>query len=174
MIGSDVKNEKRLNILNRQYIANNQVLIVTVPDNQESVSISVPYGTWTDFYTGQEYLGGTAKIQKPTSSDTVILVRENSLVVDDTGDICEIRVYALRDGIRLDADIYDVSPRFKLNVSIKRLGRTIHIASDGAKPYAVRMVNMCAKSAAGGLLVIEGNDSVITPDIGTLTMEVTF
>lgn len=155
---------------------NHNLLVITVPQGQDTASCRVPQGVWTEFYTGKEYIGGSLTVEKAPGSDIIILVRENSVIIKEadgnTG--CELIVYALCNGIRVDADVYGEAGEPELCVSFKRNGHSIHIASDGEKPYTVRMVNMYAKSAANGLVVIDGNDSVVTPDEGACTMELIF
>lgn len=163
--------------MDKQYMLNKNVLVVQVPDGESSVRFFLPKGVWTNFNTGKEYLGGVWAIENVTSSAPVILVHENSVIIETgagSDEHCELRVYALRDRIRVDADVYGSLEEPELSVSLKRNGRSIHIASDGAKPYTIRMVNMYAKSAANAMILIDGNDSVITPDAGTCTMEVVF
>lgn len=160
--------------MNKQYMLNNSLIIVPVPEEENAVCFSLPKGVWTDFHTGKEYLGGEWTAKKPSSSDSIIMVRENSVIIENTDTGCELRVYALCDGIRIDADVYADATELELSVSFKRNGRSIHVASDGAIPYTVRMINMYAKSAANGLVLIDGNDSVITPDAWACTMEIVF
>lgn len=163
--------------MNKQYMLNKNVLIVPVPDGENSVRFFLPKGVWTNFYTGKEYLGGVWAVENVTSPAPIILVHENSVIVETGAEPdgrCEFRVYALCDRVRVDTDVYGSSEEPELSVSFKRNGHSIHIASDGAKPYTVRMVNMYAKSAANGMILIEGNDSIITPDDWACTMEIVF
>ena len=164
--------------MDKQYTFNKNLIMIPIPDGKNTVRFFLPKGVWTDFYTGKEYFGGEY-LEVPVSSQNVlILVRENSVLIESTGtavnESCELRVYALCNNIRVDADVYGDAAEPQLSVSFKRNGRRIHIASDGAKPYTVRMVNMYAKSAANGLILIDGNDTVITPDAWACTMEIVF
>ncbi|EOS44093.1 hypothetical protein C809_03580 [Lachnospiraceae bacterium MD335] len=166
--------------MEKHYILNKNLIMVPAPDKEKTVRFFLPEGVWTNFHTGKEYLGGNEIEENAHATDMILLVRENSVIVERTGtDIhderCELRVYALRNNVRVDADVYDGDCGVPaLSVSFKRNGHSIHIASDGAKLYTVRMVNMYAKSAANGLILIEGNDSVITPDARACTMEIIF
>lgn len=172
-------NRKEVLTLEKHYILNKNLIMIPTQDNENAVRFFLPQGVWTNFYTGKEYLGGTDIVETPTNN-SILLVRENSIIVERIGttihdERCELRVYALRNHVRVDADVYDddfETPA--LSVSFKRNGHSIHIASDGEKPYTVRMVNMYAKSAANGMILIDGNDSVITPDVCACTMEVIF
>ncbi len=168
--------------MEKQYILNKNLILIPIPDKEKAVRFFLPEGVWTNFYTGKEYLGGNEiEIEGEThTADSMLMVRENSVIVERTetdshNERCELRVYALRNNVRVDADVYDDDCDVPaLSVSFKRNGHSIHIASDGAKPYTVRMVNMYAKSAANGLVLIEGNDSVITPDARSCTLEIVF
>ena len=164
--------------MDRQYALNKNLIIIPIPDGKNSVRFFLPKGVWTDFYTGKEYLGGDCIEESVLSQKAITLVRENSVIIESTGtginESCELRVYALCNNIRVDADIYGDAAEPQLSVSFKRNGHRIHIASDGAKPYTIRMINMYAKSAANGLILIDGNDSVITPDAWACTMEIVF
>jgi alpha-D-xyloside xylohydrolase len=111
------------------------------------------------------------------------MVRENSIVVtgahDDKADYdyangCELRVYAIHDGVKLDTVVYGMDNAVELSVSVKRLGHCIHVTADGSKNYSIRMINMHASNAVNGFLTIDGNDSVITPDAGAEMIEITF
>lgn len=158
----------------KQYELNNNFIIVPVSEGENEVHFSLPNGVWTNFNTGREYYAGK-HTEHPISSEPIILIRENSIIIENSDEGCILHVYALCNGIRADADIYEsTSDEPVLSVSFKRNGRSIHVAADGSKPYTVRMVNMYAKSAANGFISIEGNDSVITPDAWSSTMEIKF
>lgn len=165
--------------MDKQFTLNNNLIMVPIPEGEDIVRFFLPKGVWTDFYTGKEYLGGSCIEEAAASRDAIILVRENSVIIESAGtgvnESCELRVYALCDKIRVDADVYGGDfGEPELSVSLKRNGHSIHIASDGRKPYTIRMINMYAKSAANGLILIDGSDSVITPDAWACTMEVVF
>lgn len=160
--------------MKKQYALSNNLILVPVPAGEDTAHFSLLKGVWTNFYTGREYCEGEWT-EHNIQTDSVILVRENSVIIQNTDDGCELRVYALCDGIRVDADVYDnAEENPALSVSFKRSGHSIHIASDGTKPYTVRMINMYAKSAANGFITIDGSDSVITPDAWACTMEIVF
>ena len=111
------------------------------------------------------------------------MVRENSIIADgaqddspdyDYADGCELRVYAIHDGVKIDTEVYGMNNNVELSVSVKREGNTIVMEADASKQYVLRMVNMYAVSAANGVLTIEGNDSVIVPNPGARVIEITF
>lgn len=164
--------------MDKQYMLDKNVIVVPVPEKESTVRFFLPKGVWTNFDTGKEYLGNAWIEENAATSAPIMFVRENSVIIETThseqSERCEFRVYALCDRIRVDADVYGNAEEPELSVSFKRNGRSIHVTSDGAKPYTVRMINMYAKSAVNGMILIEGNDSVITPDAWACTMEIVF
>ena len=92
----------------------------------------------------------------------------------DYADGCELRVYAIHDGIKLTTQVYSMNNTVELYVSIKRQGHSILVTADSTKPYTIRMINMHAAEAKNGFLTIEGNDSIVTPDQGTSVIEIIF
>ncbi len=111
------------------------------------------------------------------------MVRENSVIAvgahDDRPDYdyadgCELRVYAIHDGIKLTTQVYSMNNTVELYVSIKRQGHSILVTADSTKPYTIRMINMHAAEAKNGFLTIEGNDSIVTPDQGASVIEIIF
>jgi len=164
--------------LDKQYLLDKNMIVVPAPEGEGTVRFFLPKGVWTNFDTGKEYIGNAWIEEKAGTSAPLMLVRENSVIIETMHsgqrERCEFRVYALCDRIRVDADVYGSAEEPGLSISFKRNGRSIHVASDGAKPYTVRMINMYAKSAANGMILIDGNDSVITPDAWACTMEIVF
>ena len=92
----------------------------------------------------------------------------------DYADSCELRVYTLLDGVKAETTVYGMSNLPELTVSAARSGHTIHVTAEGSKPYTIRMVNMHAAEAVNGFVVIEGNDSIITPDANASVIEIKF
>lgn len=164
--------------MDKQYTLNKNLIMIPIPEEKNTVRFFLPNGVWTNFDTGKEYMGGNYIEEPVLSRNAMLFVRENTVLIENAGaapnESCELRVYALRNNIRVDADVYGASAEPLLCVSFKRSGHSIHIASDGVKPYTVRMINMYAKSVANGLILIDGNDSIITPDAWACTMEIVF
>ena len=105
------------------------------------------------------------------------MVRENSIIAIgahddkpdyDYADSCELRVYTLLDGVKAETTVYGMSNLPELTVSAARSGHTIHVTAEGS------MVNMHAAEAVNGFVVIEGNDSIITPDANASVIEIKF
>jgi alpha-D-xyloside xylohydrolase len=175
--------DKTCHYLDKQYMLGDSLLVAPIFNDEGKAEYYLPSGVWTNFFTGKEYKGGTWITETHDYLSIPLMVRENSIIVtgshDDRADYdyadgCELRVYAIHDGIQIDTVVYGVNNVAELNVSVKRLGHSIHVTSDGSKPYSIRMINMQASNAVNGFLSLEGNDSVITPDKGAKMIEVTF
>lgn len=175
--------DKNCHYLDKQYMLGDSLLVAPIFNDESRAEYYLPNGIWTNFFTGKEYHGGTWVEEKHSYLSIPLMVRENSIIVTgahddkpdyDYADNCELRVYALHDGIKAETTVYGMNNTPELSVSVKRQGHTIHVTADGDKPFTIRMVNMHAVSAVNGLLVVEGNDSIITPDKGASVMEITF
>ena len=55
-----------------------------------------------------------------------------------------------------------------LTVHAKKENGKIFIRTESSKPHTIRLVNVKATSANNGTMVINGNDTVITPECNTI------
>jgi alpha-D-xyloside xylohydrolase len=160
--------------LGNQYMLGESILVAKRSHEEIYDKFYLPSGLWTDYYTGKEYKGG-GWVNRAANSDTLVMIRENSILETTTHDNCyELRAYAIHNGIVVFADVYGNNGELVLGVTLKRIGRSIHVTSDGSLPYSIRMVNMKAKTSVNGFITIEGNDSIITPDRGAEMIEIKF
>jgi alpha-D-xyloside xylohydrolase len=175
--------DKTCHYLDKQYMLGDSLLVAPIFNDESRAEYYLPNGVWTNFFNGKEYKGGTWVEEQHSYLSIPLMVRENSIVVtgahDDKADYdyangCELRVYAIHDGVKLDTVVYGMDNAVELSVSVKRLGHCIHVTADGSKNYSIRMINMHASNAVNGFLTIDGNDSVITPDAGAEMIEITF
>ena len=175
--------DKNCQYLDKQYMLGDNLLVAPIFNDESRAEYYLPKGIWTNFFTGKEYKGGTWVEETHSYLSIPLMVRENSIVAigahDDRPDYdyadgCELRVYALHDGAKADTVVYGMENIPELTVSVKRQGHTIIVTSDGNKPYTIRMVNLHAASAVNGLVVIDGNDTLVTPDKNANIIEITF
>lgn len=175
--------DKNCQYLDKQYMLGDNLLVAPIFNDESRAEYYLPKGIWTNFFTGKEYKGGTWVEETHSYLSIPLMVRENSIVAigahDDRPDYdyadgCELRVYALHDGAKADTVVYGMENVPELTVSVKRQGHTIIVTSDGNKPYTIRMVNLHAASAVNGLVVIDGNDTLVTPDKNANIIEITF
>ncbi len=176
-------NDKNCQYLDKQYMFGDSLLVAPIFNDESRAEYYLPKGIWTNFFTGKEYKGGTWVEETHSYLSIPLMVRENSIIAvgahDDRPDYdyaegCELRVYALHDGAKVDTVVYGMDNTAELNVSVKRQGRTIFVTSEGSKPYTIRMVNLRAANALNGLIVIDGNDTLITPDKNANVIEISF
>lgn len=176
-------NDKNCQHLDKQYMFGDSLLVAPIFNEESRAEYYLPKGIWTNFFTGKEYKGGTWIEETHSYLSIPLMVRENSIVAigahDNRQDYdyangCELRVYALHDGAKADTIIYGTENVPELTASVKRQGHTILVTSDGNKPYTIRMVNLHVATAMNGLIVIDGNDSIIAPDKGANVIELTF
>ena len=175
--------DKNCQYLDKQYMLGDNLLVAPIFNDESRAEYYLPKGIWTNFFTGKEYKGGTWVEETHNYLSIPLMVRENSIVAvgahDDRPDYdyadgCELRVYALHDGAKADTVVYGMENVAELTVSVKRQGHTIIVTSEGNKPYTIRMVNFHAASAVNGLVVIDGNDTIVTPDKNANVVEITF
>jgi alpha-D-xyloside xylohydrolase len=161
--------------LSNQYMVGESILVVPQSNEEADDNYYLPEGLWTDYFTGKEYKGGEWVSKEEDNTQTPVMVRDNSIIVTSpSDDFYELRAYAIHNGIATYADIYGNDGESVLGVTLKRLGRSIHITVDGSLPYCIRMINMHAKFSVNGFITIEGNDSIITPDRGAEMIEIRF
>lgn len=175
--------DKTCYYLDKQYMLGDSLLVAPIFNDESRAEYYLPQGIWTNFFTGKEYRGGTWIEEQHDYLSIPLMVRENSVVAvgahDDKPDYdyadgCELRVYAVHDGVKIDTAVYGMNNVVELSASIRRQGHSILVTADSVKPYTIRMINMRAAEVTSGFLTIEGNDSIITPNPGANVVEITF
>lgn len=175
--------DKTCHYLDKQYMFGDNLLVAPIFNDESRAEYYLPKGIWTNFFTGKEYKGGTWIEEQHDYLSIPLMVRENSIVVtgshDDRPDYdyaedCELRVYALHDGIKIDTTVYGMSNLPELTATVKRQGHTIIVTAEGNKPYRIRMINMHATEAINGFLVTDGNDTLVTPEKYASVIEIKF
>ena len=175
--------DRTCHYLDKQYMLGDSLLVAPIFNDESKAEYYLPNGVWTNFFTGREYKGGTWVEETHDYLSIPLMVRENSIVAigshDDRPDYdyaenCELRVYAIYDGVTLETKVYGLDNTVALSAVVKRQGNTIHVNAEGGKPYTVRMVNMHAANAQNGTVTVDGNDSVITPLNGAAALEISF
>ncbi|MDE6944219.1 MAG: alpha-xylosidase [Lachnospiraceae bacterium] len=167
--------------LDKQYMLGDNLLVAPIFNDESVGSFYLPQGTWTDFFTGEEIMGGVWTEKTYDYLHLPLMVRENSIVAlgacDDKPDYdyadgVELRVYALTDGQECATVVYDMQQKADLQVSITKNADTITIKpkNAGGKPYTVRLVNVQAASASGAAMTVDGKDTVLTPEADTVTV----
>ena len=167
--------------LDKQYMLGDNLLVAPIFNDESVGSFYLPQGTWTDFFTGEEIMGGVWTEKTYDYLHLPLMVRENSIVAlgscDDKPDYdyadgVELRVYALADNQECSTVVYDMQQKADLQVSITKSADTITIKAEnaGGKPYTVRLVNVQAASASGAAMTVDGKDTILTPEADKVTV----
>lgn len=167
--------------LDKQYMLGDNLLVAPIFNDKSIGSFYLPKGTWTDFFTGEVMEGGTWAEKTYDYLHLPLMVRENSIIAmgacDDRPDYdyadgVELRVYALTDGQECSTVVYDMQQKADLQVSVVKSGNTITLNAEnpGGKPYTVRLVNVKAAAADGAAMTVDGMDTVLVPETGTVTV----
>lgn len=176
-------NDKTCHYLDKQYMLGDNLLVAPIFNDESRAEYYLPKGIWTNFFTGKEYRGGTWIEETHDYLSIPLMVKENSIIAVgsrddkpdyDYADNCELRIYALHDGVKVDTEVYGMNNVVELSATAKRQGHSIYINVDASKPYTIRMINMHAANAINGFITIDGNDTIVTPDAGSNVIEITF
>ena len=175
--------DKNCHYLDKQYMLGDNLLVAPIFNDESLGSFYLPKGTWTDFFTGEETKGGVWIEKTYDYLHLPLMVRENSIVAMgacddkpdyDYADHAELRIYALADGQTAETTVYNMEQEVSLHVTAARNGTRITVQAHNGKDkaYTLRLVNVHAKSASGASMTTDGNDTILSPDAGTV--EITF
>ncbi len=169
--------DKNCNYVDKQYMLGDNLLVAPIFNDESLAEYYLPKGIWTNFFTGEEKTGGEWITEKHDYLSIPLMVRENSIIIMgahddkpdyDYADDAEVRIYALQDGVETSSVVYDMNRNIDLTVHAKKENGKIFIRTEGSKPHTIRLVNVKATSANNGTMVINGNDTVITPECNTI------
>lgn len=173
--------DKNCSYLDKQYMLGDNLLVAPIFNEESIGSFYLPKGTWTDFFTGETFDGGVWVEKAYDYLHLPLMARANSIVAvgscDDKPDYdyadgVELRVYALTDGVKAETTVYGMAQNPELSVSAIKAGDKITIQAEntGGKPYTVKLVGVQAKSADSASMEVIGNDTVLTPNAGTVVV----
>ncbi len=173
--------DRNCHYLDKQYMLGDSLLVAPIFNDEGIGSFYLPKGTWTDFFTGEMMDGNTWVERTYDYLHLPLMVRENSIIAIgccdskpdyDYADGVELRAYALIDNLECSTAVYDMQQQQTLHVSVVKNGNIIIIKAEATtgKPYTVRLVNVQAVTASGSAMVIDGKDTVLTPQTDTITV----
>ncbi|CAM3831637.1 alpha-xylosidase [Marinicrinis lubricantis] len=130
--------------LDRQYMLGDSLLVAPIFSEDGFVKYYVPQGKWTHFLTGETVEGGW-KNEQYDFFNLPLLARPNSIIAVGSND--QRPDYDYADGVTLhlfeleneaSARVFSTAAELELEVTAKRNGQTIEIASSGAgKPWSI-------------------------------------
>lgn len=142
--------------LDRQYLLGAGLLVAPVFRADGEVAYYLPEGEWTHFITGSVVTGGRWLREQYGYMSLPVFVRSNSLLAIGNNDRqtdynfaqdVELSLYALSDNREAHAIVCNSGGDTELEVTVKRSGKVITVASNGTKPWAMRLMNIAQISS---------------------------
>lgn len=164
-------NDPATEMLDRQYMLGDSLLVAPVFSESGEVTYFLPEGTWTHLLTGKTVEGG--KWQKETYDffGLPLFVRQNSILAKganntrpdyDFADGVELGLYQLQEGVTVTRTVRNMKGETELTVTAVREGSKVTLGAEGAgKAFKVSLHGMGeVASVQGGELTNEGTVSV--------------
>lgn len=133
-------------ILDRQYMLGDSLLVAPIFNEQGSVTYYLPAGKWTHLLSGETVEGGSWRKEKYDFFSLPLFVRPNSIISlgannvrpdYDYADGVQLELYHLEDGKTAVATVRDVKGATELTVAASRQGSVISVKVDGSgKPFS--------------------------------------
>lgn len=157
--------------LDKQYMLGDSLFVAPIFNDESRAEFYLPKGIWTNFFTGEETIGGTWVTRDCGYLDIPLMVKEHSIIAIgschdrpdyDYADGAELRVYTLKEAVPAETVIYGMDNQPALTASVKRNDRTISFSVKTDRPFTIRLVNVQAVAADGAAYHMEGNDTIVT------------
>lgn len=142
--------------LDRQYMLGGDLLVAPVLNDEGTVKFYVPSGgVWTDFQSGEKFVGGAWYTRSYDYFSLPLLARPGALIatgakkdqtVYDYADGAVLHLYELENGQTASCAIYQANTELCVSASASRQGNRIRIAWEGPDAGKVRAV--CWSGAA--------------------------
>ncbi len=167
--------DRNCSYLDKQYMLGDSLLVAPIFNEESIGEYYLPEGKWTDFFTGIVYEGNKWYQNKYDYLSLPLLVKENTILPmgarDDRPDYdyaegVELRLYQLKDGVEATKTVYGMNNEAELTVKALKNEDTITIDVEATKAYTVRLMNVKAVACEGAEMVIEENDTILTPSAG--------
>ena len=109
------------------------------------------------------------------------MVKENSIIAigshDDKPDYdysedVELRIYSLLDNKEASTKVYSMDNQLDLTATAIKVENEITITTSSTKSYSIRLVNVIVTRATGATITIDGNDTILSAEIGTSSIKV--
>lgn len=167
--------DKNCQYLDKQYMFGDSILVSPIFNSNSMAEYYLPEGTWTDFFTGKKAEGSRWIKEKHSYLSIPLMVRESSIIAvgacDDKADYdyaddVQLRVYQLIEDRAAETIVYGMDGAKDLEASILKKDGRVTIKVDANKSYSIRFVNETSIETADADIVIDVNDTVITPHNG--------
>ena len=167
--------DKTCHYVDRQYMLGENLLVAPIFNEEGIADYYLPKGTWTNYFTSEKVIGEKWIKEKHGYLSMPLMVKENSIIAVgntntkpdyDYAEDVELRVYELQQDTQQSTVVYGMDGEKKLEVTIGKWGNEIKIQLRATKPCVIRLVNQVIDSATGAGFQIEGNDTLLLPELG--------
>ena len=168
----EFQNDPACTYLDKQYMLGDSILVAPIFNEDGETNYYLPEGTWTSFITGKKYDGGRWIKEMHDYLSIPMMVKENSLIAighentvpdyDFRKDV-KVLAYELKDDVKVNTKVLDMSRNEVLEVQVLKSGNTINIEATGTdKPWTMILKNVVNVTVVNGAeFKIEGNDTKI-------------
>ncbi|MNZ90659.1 Alpha-xylosidase [compost metagenome] len=162
-------NDPASEMLDRQYMLGDSLLVAPVFSEDGEVSYYLPEGTWTHLLSGETVEGGKWRKETYDFMSLPLFVRQNSILALGANDLrpdydfadgVNLGLYHLQEGAQVTRTVRNVNGDTDLTVTAVREGSKVSLKAEGAgKAFKVSLHGMeAAQSVEGGTL---NNNGVI-------------
>jgi alpha-D-xyloside xylohydrolase len=169
-------------ILDRQYMLGESLLVAPIFNEQGKVTYYLPEGKWTHLLSGDIVQGGSWRKENYDFFSLPLFVRPNSIIALGANDVrpdydyadgVQLELHNLEDGRTASTTVRDVKGATELTVSASRQGGAISVKVDGSgKPFTFALKGL------GDIVSVEGlqaefRGSVVQLPAGSKQLEFT-
>lgn len=152
-------------VLDRQYMLGDSILVAPVFSEQGDVSYFLPEGKWTHLLTGEAVAGGKWRKENYDFMSLPLFVRENSILAIgnnnnvpdyDFANEVELKLFEIADGAKVSRKVRNLQGETELEVTVTRKGSSVKVNATGVgKPFYV---------SCHGFGVIAGVQAAVSDD----------
>lgn len=164
-------NDPTSEMLDRQYMLGDSILVAPVLSESGEVSYFLPEGTWTHLLTGETVVGGKWRKERYDFFNLPLFVRQNSILALGNNDVrpdydfadgVNLGLYQFEDGVQVTRTVRNVKGETELSVTATREGSKVLVRAEGAgKAFTVSLHGMGdISSVEGGNLNADGTIEV--------------
>lgn len=134
-------------VLDRQYMLGDSILVAPVFSEQGDVSYFLPEGIWTHLLTGEVVAGGKWRKENYDFMSLPLFVRENSILAIgnnnnvpdyDFANEVELKLFEILDGAAVSRKVSNMQGETELEVTVTRIGSSVKVIATGVgKPFYV-------------------------------------
>lgn len=140
-------NDPAAEVLDRQYMLGDSILVAPVFSEQGDVSYFLPEGKWTHLLTGEAVTGGKWRKENYDFMSLPLFVRENSILAVgnnnnvpdyDFANEVELKLFEIADGAEVSRKVRNLQGETELEVTVTRKGSSVKVNATGVgKPFYV-------------------------------------